>query len=553
MSIKTENKKCQNCKQDFTISEEEFSLYKKVGVELPTLCFFCRIKLHLSFWVFGKFRKGVSDLSGESLITVMPANARYPIYKAKEWWSDAWDPMKFAVDYDENRPFFDQLKELQEKIPRPHQQGTNSTNCDWCDDAWDSKNCYLSRAMLKCENLSYCYRVVEVKDSYDVALSYNLQNSYDCVSCHDSFNLNFSETSKDCIDSYFLFDCRNCQNCFMSWNLRNKQYCIRNKQYTKEEYENEIKKIKLDSYKKVELLKAEFENIIKKEAVHRENFNLKTTNSVGNYMTNCDQCVNVFTWDNSQNCRNSLRGIDTKDCIDQLGTWHDEVSGANSCVYGGYGIKNSAWSNASYSEYLDLCDEVEYCFGCVGIRKKKYCILNKQYTKEDYKKLKDKIIGDMEKRGEYGKYLPYSMGLCDYYLSNGRIYFPDVSKEDIIKKGGYWSDEDLSSRDGVSSTTLPDSIIDTGKSICSQALICPETKYRFNISEAEYEFHKNKNFALPRLHFDLRALKRAAKTVVLKSYSSKCFYCKADIMAYYPPEWEYNKIACEDCYKQNIA
>ena len=27
---------------------------------------------------------------------------------------------------------------------------------------------------------------------------------------------------------------------------------------------------------------------------------------------------------------------------------------------------------------------------------------------------------------------------------------------------------------------------------------------------------------------------------------------KKNIEAYYPPDWKYEKIACEDCYKQNI-
>jgi DNA-directed RNA polymerase subunit RPC12/RpoP len=86
-----------------------------------------------------------------------------------------------------------------------------------------------------------------------------------------------------------------------------------------------------------------------------------------------------------------------------------------------------------------------------------------------------------------------------------------------------------------------------------QALLCPESHYRFNISLDEYEFHKRKGFALPRIHFDLRMLKAARKTAVLKSYPYKCIYCGNDIMAYYPPEWGYKKIACEECYKQNIA
>jgi len=187
------------------------------------------------------------------------------------------------------------------------------------------------------------------------------------------------------------------------------------------------------------------------------------------------------------------------------------------------------------------------------LRKKKYCILNKQYSKEEYEKLKAQIIQDMEKEGEYGKFLPYSMGLCPYNLSNGSIYFPHITKEEVLRLGGYWSEEDLSSENGISSLELPDSILHTEKNIISQALICPETKYRFNISESEYNFHKRSGFSLPRFHFDLRIINKAKKLTVLKSYPYKCIYCKRDIMAYYPPEWGYEKIACEECYKQNIA
>ena len=553
MNLETQSKTCVDCQKEFTVDSGDFALYEKVGLKIPEKCFKCRMKQFFCFSIFGKFRKGVSDLSGESLITVLPANPRYPIYKSHEWWSDAWDPFTYGADYDPSRSFFDQLKELQEKIPRPHQVGQNSTNCDWSDDIWDSKNCYLCRSISKSDNLQYCYRILDSKDSLDLVYCFNMENSYDCVGCHGSFNLNFSEKSRDCIDSYFLFDCRNCQNCFMSWNLRNKQYCIRNKQYTKEEYESELQKIRFHSYKDLELLKLEFENILKNEAIHRENFNLKTTNSTGNYITNCDKCENVFAWENSQNCRNCLRGIENKDCIDLGFSWHLELSGNNGVVDGGYQLKHSACSVGRFSEYIDLCKEVEYCFGCVGLRNKKYCILNKQYEKEEYEKLKTQIISDMEKRGEYGKFLPYSMGIGFYNLSNGIVYFPDTKKEEILKNGGYWSEEDLLQTEGIPSSQLPDSITETLADISTQAIICPETKYRFNISAGEYEFHKRKNLALPRTHFDYRIMKRMKKMAVIESFPYKCFYCKRDIMAYYPPEWGYERIACEECYKQNIA
>src|SRR3989344_7799576 len=212
MNTKTETKKiCVDCKKEFIIDSGDLILYEKIGLNIPDQCFECRVKQHFAFSVFGKFRKGISAFSGESLITVLPEKARYPIYKSHEWWGDGWDPMEYGCDYDPSKPFFDQLKDLQEKIPRAHQTGENSTNCDWCDDVWESKNCYLCRSLLKCENCSYLYRVI------------------------------------------------NCKNCFMSWNLRNKSYCIRNKQYTKETYEIEMATMKLDSDVEIQNLKKEFE------------------------------------------------------------------------------------------------------------------------------------------------------------------------------------------------------------------------------------------------------------------------------------------------------
>ena len=554
MNTKTEQSKiCTDCKNEFSIDSGDLDLYEKVGLKIPKKCFDCRIKQYFIFSVFGKFRKGVSDLSGENFITVLPNKPRFPVYKSHEWWSDDWDPISYGQEYNSSRPFFDQLKELQEKVPRPHQIGQNNTNCDWCDDVWNCKNSYLSRSMDQCENLNYGYRCIKIKDSFDIVYSFNLQSCYDCLECHDSFNLSFSQNSRDCIDSYFLYDCRNCQNCFMSWNLRNKKYCVRNKQYSQEDYLKELDKIMLDSHKVAEDLKKEFANILKNEAVHRENQNLRCTSSIGNYMTDCDKCVNVFAWEFSQNCRNCLRGLKSKDCIDMGFSWNLELSGNNGVVDGGYALKHSACSIGKYSEYIDMCKDVEYCFGCVGLKKKKYCILNKQYTKEEYEKLKKQIIEDMEKRGEYGEYLPYSMGTGYYNLSNGIIYFPNITKEEVLRNGGYWSEENFSQTDGTPSSQLPDSIKDTESAISSRALICPESGFRFNISDNEYNFHKRKNLALPRLHFDTRIMNNMKKISVIKSYPYKCFYCEKDINAYYPPEWGYHKIACEECYKQNIA
>ncbi len=528
-------------------------MYEKVDVELPTLCFFCRIKLHLSFWMFGKFRKGKSDLSGESLITVLPEKTRYPIYTLTEWYSDKWGAMDYGMDYNSTVPFLKQLQDLQEKVPHPHQNGSKNTGCDWCDDVWNCKNCYLSRSMEGCENLYYSYRNLSVNNSIDMTVCFDSEKSYDSSDCYNSFKIFYSKHSRDCIDSYFLYDCRNCQNCFMSWNLRNKQYCIENVQYSKDTYEEKLKSFKLGSYQSIQYLKERFNEIIREEVVHRQNFNFKTYNSDGNFLLNVKNCHNCNTLSDSEDCYNTIRAIHQKTTIDTDGGWYLELCGnCGPCVGGSYALKYSVWSPSRYSEYLDLCIECENCFGCVGLKKKQYCILNKQYTKDEYKTLKEKIVSDMRKKEEYGKFLPYSMGAGPFNLSTGFFYFLETKKEDILKLGGYWEDIDESHIEGMPTSELPDDIKDVEDSIITQALICPETGWRFNIAKNELSFYKENNIPLPRYHFDVRTKDRLKYLTVLEAYPYTCCYCKKDIEAFYLPEWNYQKIACEECYKRNI-
>lgn len=516
-------KECLYCRSKFEITSTERDLYNKIDIVEPDICVYCRWKQHMAFWPFGKFRIGKSDLSGEKLITVLPENPRYPIYTSKEWWSDAWDAMDYGQEYDPSRSFFEQLKELQEKVPRPHQQGAQSIGCDWCDDTWESKNCYLSRSVFSAENLIYGYRALNCKDSIDISHVYDLSQCYDCVYCFNSYELFFSRNSRDCMSSSFLFDCRNCNDCFMCWNLRGKSHCIMNVQYTKEEYLEKIKDFDFSSYENLEILKSKYKEILQRNVVHRENFSVKTYDSVGSYMADCKVCKNVFFWESSENCVNCIRGLRSKDCIDLTGNWIMELSGNNSCCTNGYQSKYSIWCDGSrYSEYCDECLEIDYCFGCVSLRKKKYCILNKQYTKEEYEVLKEKIISDMKERGEYGKFPPYSLGICPYNVSTAAIYFPDVTKEYVLEKGGYWEEGEGVKVEGIATKDLLDSINDVDESLCKQALICPVTGWRFNISQDELSFLKKNKIALPRVHFDVRTKERLLTTAPSKAENYNC-------------------------------
>ncbi len=552
--MKQEVKKCQNCKNEFTIEPDDFAFYNRLDIPPSDLCSYCRWKHLLAFWVFGKFRKTVSALSGKNIITTFPESVKFPLYNRNEFVSDEWDLLSCGVDYNETDSFFKQFQILQAKVPHPHQSGTKNVNCDWSDDVWSSKDCYLCRSLLDCEFLSYGYRTFSCKNSIDLTYCFETELSYDCLNCFKCYKLQYSSNSHNCIDSKFLYDCRNCTNCFMCWNLRNKQYCIFNKQYSKDEYFEKLREFNTRSWTEIQKLKLEFEKVVKENVIHRAHFNFKEVNSSGNFITESKNCFDCYFVDKSENVRHTFRGFEYKDVIDSVGSIAEKaaLSAVDAYVY--ETIATSHSSNCRYSSYLDYCEDCEYCFGCIGLRKKKYCILNKQYEEKEYFALIDKIKNNMKQNSDWGRFFPLQMAYSGYNLSLANIFFPET-QEAIKAINGLWDEPEVVSYDGaVSGDELPDQIDSVLDSISGQRIICPRTKMSFNISSQELAFYREHDIPLPRYHFDYRTLSRF-KPMTLMIYPQKgtCWFCKKEITHYYSPELGYQKIACVECYQSEVV
>ncbi|MFH1769318.1 MAG: hypothetical protein ABH833_01475 [Parcubacteria group bacterium] len=547
-----EIKTCAACNKEFIVSPDDKAMYESVGAIIPDNCPICNWKHLFAFWRFGKFRKGKSALSGKPLITMWPEDIESPIYTREEWASDKWDPLDYGVDYDSGRPFFEQFAELQKKMPITHQTGVGNTNSDWSDDVWWSKNCYLCRAILHSEDLRYCYRTFKSKFCVDLAYCFDSEFCYDSLYCFRCYKTQYAFNSRDCIDSKFLYDCRNLQNCFMCWNLRNKEYCIQNKQYTKEEYEKKLTEFNLGSYEGIIKLKQEFDETIARDAIHRQNFNTKVVNSTGNFLTECRNCHECYFLEESENCRYIIRGQGCKDSISLTGVITEKSSVSNGSL-NGYMSSMLNWSvDCHHSSYLDLCENCENCFGCIALKKKKYCILNKQYSKEEYNKLLSKIMEDMKRNDEWGKFFPLSLTRGGYNFSTGHILFPDT-EENIERIGGLWEKVE-SVGEGMSTDQLPDDIKDVKDDIVTQPLICSETGYRFNIASNDLQFYRQYNIPLPRQHPDFRTLKRfGILAKMLISQKGNCHFCDKEIIHYYPSELGYQKIACIECYQKEVV
>ena len=104
----------------------------------------------------------------------------------------------------------------------------------------------------------------------------------------------YSLKCKSCVDSYFLYDCHGCINCFGCTNLRSKSYCMWNEQLTREEYINRLAKLNLKSYKTISELKEKFNEFVFK-AIHRFTNQVRVINSTGDNLDGVKNCK--FTFD----------------------------------------------------------------------------------------------------------------------------------------------------------------------------------------------------------------------------------------------------------------
>ena len=109
---------CTNCHKAFTIKSEDIEFYKKIQVPEPTHCPDCRIQRRLVLRNELSLYEDKCDLCNKNIISLYSEDKPYTIYCYDCFYSDKWDPMKYGQDYDFNKPFFEQFKELQQKVPR---------------------------------------------------------------------------------------------------------------------------------------------------------------------------------------------------------------------------------------------------------------------------------------------------------------------------------------------------------------------------------------------------------------------------------------------------
>ncbi len=589
-----ETKTCQNCKQDFIIDQEDRNFYERMKVPAPTFCPLCRVQRRLSFRNERGLYKRVSDFSGKEIFSMYSTDSPVKVYERDVWLSDQWDPIDYGRDIDWSRPFLEQMYELMLEVPFKANNVIRGSNSDYSNNATDPKNCYLVFNTTSPEDSMYCNGINFTRDCVDVS---HVSRS---ETCHQSFWLQScysTHYSSQCVDSsdlWFCRDCQGCMNCFGSVNLRNKNYHFFNQQLPKEEYEKKVKEYELHTRAGVERATKESQEFWK-QFPNKSHQGVKNIDCTGSYVTNSKNVHDSFLIRDGENlryCQYLQETPGSKDCYDYL-SWGDTAEMIYEGVSCGTGAQNVrfAWlaqENVHNVEYTMACTNgCQNIFGCVGLRKKEHCILNKQYTKEEFEALVVKLRKHMDempyvdKAGrvyKYGEFYPAEFSPWAYNETLAQEYFP-LSKEEAIARGYRWRDpEEKNYKPTVAAADIPSDITATDDSITKEIIACAHngecnqgcTK-AFRIIPDELSFYRKLGVPVPTLCPACRTIERLKWRKGMKLFDRICD-CTSGTVEYqntakhshgdkscpntfktgFDPK-DGDLVYCEECYQEEVA
>ncbi len=519
----------------------------------PKLCPKCRQQRRLAHTNQINLYKRKCDATGDDIISMFAPNSPIKVYNQPYWWSDKWDATEYGQEFDFNRPFFEQFAELSLKVPRPALQTAYqfNENSEYTNHAGYLKNCY----MLFDSDFSWdCYYGLGVNKSKNCMDNMQVKESelcYECVDCVKCYGLKYSQDCDNCNSSAFLKNCIGCKNCFMCSNLKNKEYFIFNKKYDKETYEKLMQSLSKHSelqkyFKDWEAFKLKFPQKFM-HGVQNEN----VTGDYVVYSKNSEQCFDSMEM---RDCKYFYRCFgEAHDCMD-CDECGEKISMFYDTILCGY---NSQYERFCYqcfheSHNIDHCHDCMFCtdcFGCVSLQRKKYCILNKQYSKEEYEQLVPRIIEHMKKNGEWGEFFPDKYSNFGYNETVAQEYHP-LTKEQALAKGYHWLEKDKKEYQPATAQVPDDSSL-AEQSICNELFACEDCGRNYKTIEQELKFYKEQGVPIPKKCFYCRHANRFNLRNKRILYDRKCDKCSIGIKTTYSSE-QPEKVYCEPCYLESL-
>jgi hypothetical protein len=551
---------CAQCLQAFDITPEDLAFYEKVSpifngkkelIPPPTLCPDCRQQRRMARRNERKLYHRKSDASGSQIISIYrPDN--HVVYSQTEWWSDDWDPLEYGREIDWNRSFFVQFAELQNVVPRLALTNKKQENSEYCNQSESLKDSYLLFGSIYSQNCLYGTRVLNSNDCVDCLWIDKCERCYECTDCKLCTNLLFCWTCTDTHDSRYSVDCTHSHDLLFCVGRKRASYQILNEQFEPEAFRKRKQEI-LESKEEMARCQSEFVKLLHSIPV-RAVIGTQMENCVGNYIDQSSNAFNVFGVIQVQDVKYIHDAFNLKDAMDVYSFYgpgelcyemYSAGVGMSRCLFGA-----DCWPGDNLL-YCDHCFNCKDCFGCTGLRHKQYCILNKQYSKEEYEELVPKLIGRMRQTKEWGEFFPVTASPFAYNETVADEYYP-LTKDEVLGRGWIWHEEDQPADQYMGpDVSVPENIADVPDDITQKILRCTVTSKPYKVIPQELKFYREMQLPIPRKCPDQRHKERMTLRNPRRLWDRTCDNCQKQIQTTYAPD-RHEIVYCEECYLSTV-
>lgn len=546
---------CLLCQALVDITQQDSVFYKEMALPEPKTCPGCRSLLRCVHRNERNLFKRSCDLCKKSIVAMYPSTAPFPVYCPSCFYGDTWNPLKFGRKFNTDRSFMEQLKELHFTVPHLSIMNKQSENSDYCNYSYANKNCYLTAGSHYEEDCLYGAYSTKNRNCLDCLWIYGSELLYECMFTKNSYDSKFLDHCEDSRDCFFSRDLKGCANCLFCANLRQKKFCIFNEQNSEEEYRRILTSLNLQTFSGLEAAKQTYRTELPRRFPVRALVQVQCEDCTGDTLSNCKNMRQCFYASDSEDCAYGLQvdGTYSSMDIDYMGFDRSERCYETiGCLGLFHSIACNACWNGSGLRYCQNCFSCSDCFGCISLQQQKSCILNMQYSKEEYAELSQNIVDHMTTAGEWGAFFPASISPFAYNESMAQDWLP-LKKSDALERGYSWR-EDEQTADTVKvidAKALPQSIDDIPDDVLNWAIRCAETGRLFRILKKELDFYRQTHTSLPHIHPDERHRHRKTLRNPRKLWQRACGKCEKPISTTYAPGRP-ETVYCEKCYLQEV-
>lgn len=290
--------------------------------------------------------------------------------------------------------FIDEYNRLKQKFPHHPSFILNSENSDYGDYLAHCKNAFFSFDSSYSDDITYIFDSYKAVNCCDGDYVVECENCYECVDAFKANNCTYLEYCARIYDSHYCYDCNDSHNLFGCVYLNHKHHCIFNRQYSETEYNQKIAElIKRSPEENI----ADMKKILPRFPITVTIVSNADNSEYGNHVHYSKNMYLCFDCARSENCAYCYDSHRNKNCYDLTQTFSSENS--YECTDSNK-LHNCFYVNGSDTVYdsgfCEYCRDSHNLFGCVGLHQKQYCILNKQYTKEQYEGEIKKIMSSFK-------------------------------------------------------------------------------------------------------------------------------------------------------------